>query len=118
GEFRDQPFFSLEFCAGGTLAKAVNGEPQQPVAAAGMAEGLARAVHYSPSRGIGHPDLKPGNVLLSAEPATPSHAPATPQTRPAHASSRPGLRGSRSSGAKATLCGTQDYRLRFGQACR
>ena len=28
GEFRDQPFFSLEFCAGGTLARALGGEPQ------------------------------------------------------------------------------------------
>jgi len=85
GEFRDQPFFSLEFCAGGTLAKAVNGEPQQPVAAAGMAEVLARAVHYAHSRGIVHRDLKPGNVLLSAEPATPSHAPSTLQADPTSA---------------------------------
>src|SRR5262249_53778270 len=30
GEYRGQPFFSLEFCAGGTLAKALNGEPQAP----------------------------------------------------------------------------------------
>ena len=41
GEFRDQPFFSLEFCAGGTLAKAVNGEPQSPAAAAGDGRVLA-----------------------------------------------------------------------------
>jgi len=79
GEFREQPFFSIEFCAGGTLAKAVNGEPQSPVAAAGIAEVLARAMHYAHSRGIVHRDLKPGNVLLSAEPAPPSHAPSTIQ---------------------------------------
>ena len=83
GEFRDQPFFSLEFCAGGTLGKAVNGEPQSPAAAAGMTEVLARAVHYAHSRGIVHRDLKPGNVLLSAEPAAPSHAPSTIQADPA-----------------------------------
>src|SRR5262249_46308639 len=56
GGSRDQPFFSMEFCAGGTLAKAVNGEPQSPVAAAGMTEVLARAMHYAHGRGIVHRD--------------------------------------------------------------
>jgi serine/threonine protein kinase/WD40 repeat protein len=67
GEFRGQPFFSLEFCAGGTLAKTLNGEPQPPYAAAVMVETLARAIHYAHCRGIVHRDLKPSNVLLSME---------------------------------------------------
>jgi len=67
GEYRGQPFFSLEYCAGGTLAKALNGEPQPPDAAAGMAEVLARAIQSAHERGIIHRDLKPANVLLAIE---------------------------------------------------
>lgn len=64
GEFRRQPFFSLEFCAGGTLARALNGQPQPPQLAAAMAEVLARAIQSAHDRNIVHRDLKPGNVLL------------------------------------------------------
>jgi serine/threonine protein kinase/WD40 repeat protein len=67
GEYRGQPFFSLEFCAGGTLAKALNGEPQAPDAAAAMTEVLARAMQSAHERGILHRDLKPANVLLAVE---------------------------------------------------
>jgi serine/threonine protein kinase/WD40 repeat protein len=67
GEYRGQPFFSLEFCAGGTLARALEGEPQTPEAAAGMTEVLARAIQSAHERGIVHRDLKPANVLLAIE---------------------------------------------------
>jgi serine/threonine protein kinase/WD40 repeat protein len=82
GEFRDQPFFSLEFCAGGTLAKALDGEPQPARTAAGITEVLARAVHYAHTRGIIHRDLKPSNILLSAEPASPTTERSTLQAEP------------------------------------
>jgi eukaryotic-like serine/threonine-protein kinase len=99
GEFRGLPFFSLEFCTGGSLARALHGEPQPPVAAAGMAEVLARAVHYAHSRGIVHRDLKPGNVLLSAEVDAPRSAlsthvgdPQGPSVHPAVPSSHAALK--------------------------
>ncbi|HKB02272.1 MAG TPA: serine/threonine-protein kinase, partial [Gemmataceae bacterium] len=88
GEFRDQPFFSLEFCAGGTLASALDGEPQPARTAAGITEVLARAVHYAHTRGIIHRDLKPSNVLLSAEPVSPSSERSTLQAEPADAVTR------------------------------
>ena len=67
GEFRQQPFFSLEFCAGGTLAKALNGQPQAPALAARMTEVLSRAIQSAHEKNIIHRDLKPANVLLSVE---------------------------------------------------
>jgi formylglycine-generating enzyme required for sulfatase activity len=65
GEVRGQPFFSLEFCDGGTLTEQL--KKQRPTAreAAALIETLARAMHYAHLRGVVHRDLKPGNVLLA-----------------------------------------------------
>ena len=65
GEVRGQPFFSLEFCEGGTLAQQWTKERPSPRDAAALIETLARAMHYAHLRGVVHRDLKPGNVLLS-----------------------------------------------------
>jgi hypothetical protein len=45
GEHGGAPFFSLEFCPGGSLSKKLAGAPQPPRAAAELVETLARAVH-------------------------------------------------------------------------
>jgi len=65
GEVRGQPFFSLEFCDGGTLAQQWKKQRPSPREAAGLIETLARAMHYAHLRGVVHRDLKPGNVLLA-----------------------------------------------------
>ena len=65
GEVRGQPFFSLEFCDGGTLAQQWKKQRPSPREAAGLIETLARAMHYAHLRGVIHRDLKPGNVMLS-----------------------------------------------------
>jgi WD40 repeat protein len=70
GEQEGRPFFSLEFCAGGSLEKKLNGTPLPPREAAALVETLARAMQAAHQKGIVHRDLKPANVLL-AEDGTP-----------------------------------------------
>jgi formylglycine-generating enzyme required for sulfatase activity/tRNA A-37 threonylcarbamoyl transferase component Bud32 len=67
GEHEDLPFFSLEFCDGGSLDRRPKGVAVPAVEAAGLIEKLARAMHYAHLRGIIHRDLKPANVLLTAD---------------------------------------------------
>jgi hypothetical protein len=67
GEHQGLPFFSLEFCPGGSLDRKVRGTPQPPREAARLAELLARAMDVAHQAGIVHRDLKPANVLLAAD---------------------------------------------------
>ena len=64
GEHEGKPFFSLEYCSGGSLSQKINGTPLQPREAAQIMETLARAMHAAHTQGIIHRDLKPANVLL------------------------------------------------------
>jgi WD40 repeat protein len=67
GEHDGQPFFSLELCAGGSLAKKLGGTPLPPREAATLVEVLARAMHAAHGQQVVHRDLKPANVLLTAD---------------------------------------------------
>jgi WD40 repeat protein/serine/threonine protein kinase len=67
GEHNGLPYFSLEYCPGGSLAEQLDGTPLPSWLAAGMVETLARTMHAAHQRGIVHRDLKPANVLLSWE---------------------------------------------------
>jgi formylglycine-generating enzyme required for sulfatase activity/tRNA A-37 threonylcarbamoyl transferase component Bud32 len=71
GEVRGQPFFSLEFCDGGTLTEQLKKKCLSPSEAAELIETLARAMHYAHLRGVVHRDLKPGNVLLAGPQRVP-----------------------------------------------
>jgi serine/threonine protein kinase len=62
-----QPFFSMKFMEGGTLARHQNRFSHNPRAAARLLATVAGAVHYAHQRGILHRDLKPTNILLDAE---------------------------------------------------
>jgi WD40 repeat protein/tRNA A-37 threonylcarbamoyl transferase component Bud32 len=66
GSHQGQPYFSMEFMDGGSLASKLQGDPQPPGQAAQLVETLARAVHAVHEEWIVHRDLKPANVLLSA----------------------------------------------------
>ncbi len=67
GEHDKQPYLSLEFAEGGSLAQRLAARPMAPREAAELVETLARAVHAAHQAGVIHRDLKPSNVLLTAE---------------------------------------------------
>jgi WD40 repeat protein len=70
GEHDGLPYFSLEFCGGGSLERKLNGTPLPPREAVALVEQLARAMHAAHQKGVVHRDLKPANVLL-ADDGTP-----------------------------------------------
>jgi serine/threonine-protein kinase len=67
GEQGGLPYFSLEYCPGGSLASKLDGTPWPARQAARLVETLARATHAAHQAGIIHRDLKPANVLLTAD---------------------------------------------------
>ena len=64
------PFFSMEFCEGGSLAARLADNLLAPREVAQLVEQVARAVQAAHDRGIVHRDLKPGNVLLEKRATT------------------------------------------------
>ncbi|MCR9296997.1 MAG: serine/threonine protein kinase, partial [bacterium] len=60
----DEPFYTMEFCIGGSLADALRNRKLRPEEAGSLIKVLADAVHVAHQAGIVHRDLKPGNVLL------------------------------------------------------
>jgi WD40 repeat protein len=67
GEHEGQPYFTLEYVDGGTLANRLGDKPAAPEQAAAWLETLALAVAHAHGQGLVHRDLKPSNVLLTAE---------------------------------------------------
>jgi tetratricopeptide (TPR) repeat protein len=65
GQHQGMPYFSLEYCAGGSLARRIDGVPFPPRRAAELIEKLARAMQVAHALQIVHRDLKPGNILLT-----------------------------------------------------
>jgi WD40 repeat protein len=67
GEHEGQPYFTMEFVEGGSLAQKLVGAPQPARQAAALAVALAGAVQAAHDGGILHRDLKPANVLLGRD---------------------------------------------------
>ena len=64
GEANGNPYITLEYIDGGSLAQQTRGDPQPLPGAVRLVETLARAVHFAHEQGIIHRDLKPPNILL------------------------------------------------------
>jgi serine/threonine protein kinase/WD40 repeat protein len=63
-EHEGQPFFSMEWVEGQSLADLVRDQPLPPRQAATYLATIARAIHYAHEQGIIHRDLKPSNILI------------------------------------------------------
>jgi serine/threonine-protein kinase len=62
-----QPYFSMKYIEGTTLAERLAEGPLPAQEAAGLLATVCRAVEYAHRHGILHRDLKPSNVLLDPE---------------------------------------------------
>ncbi len=89
GEHEGLPFFSLEFCGGGSLDRMLAGTPLPSMETARLVETLARAMHAAHQAGVIHRDLKPANVLLASGGREPPVPASTGNSRPSLAELTP-----------------------------
>lgn len=61
------PYFTMEYCPGGSLADHVRDDPLEPAEAARLVARVARGVAHAHAAGLVHRDLKPENVLVGAD---------------------------------------------------
>lgn len=66
GEHEGQPYLTLEYIDGQSLAQVLRQGPLEPRRAAEYARTIAEAIHYAHVQGVLHRDVKPSNVLLDA----------------------------------------------------
>jgi len=75
GEHEGVPFFTLEYCEGGSPAQRLKDREDAPTPAkeaAALIETLAQAIDLAHQRNIVHRDLTPGNILFAFDARSPT----------------------------------------------
>jgi eukaryotic-like serine/threonine-protein kinase len=67
GECEGQPYFTMQFIEGTTLARKLADGPLLAMDAARLLVPVCKAVHYAHDHGVLHRDLKPSNILIDRE---------------------------------------------------
>jgi serine/threonine-protein kinase len=67
GQHDGQPYFSMKYVGGTTLAKKLADGPLLPRATAALLLPVCRAIAHAHQQGIIHRDLKPSNILIDAD---------------------------------------------------
>ncbi len=67
GEAEGQPFYTMELVEGSSLSSLVREGPLDTARAAGCLRLVAEAVEHAHRQGVLHCDLKPSNILLTAD---------------------------------------------------
>ncbi|MGE5192987.1 MAG: serine/threonine-protein kinase, partial [Deltaproteobacteria bacterium] len=67
GEQKGQPYFSMKYIAGSTLAKKLADGPLAPRETAALLLPVCRAIAHAHQHGVIHRDLKPSNILIDAD---------------------------------------------------
>lgn len=71
GEHDGQPYFSMKFIEGATLAEQMNEVRSDIRRAVQLLADVARAVHFAHQHGVLHRDLKPANILIDRQSGQP-----------------------------------------------
>jgi WD40 repeat protein len=111
GEHQGRPYFSLEFCPGGSLDRKLAGSPLLPREAAELVRVLAGAMHAAHRAGIVHRDLKPANVLLQRDFTAENAERAETGTKPVETDSSPLLSASSAPSAVKLVPKITDFGL-------
>jgi eukaryotic-like serine/threonine-protein kinase len=67
GECDDQPYFTMQYVEGTTLARKLADGPMPAAEAARLLIPVCRAIQYAHDRGVLHRDLKPSNILIDLQ---------------------------------------------------
>jgi serine/threonine-protein kinase len=70
GEADGQPYFTMKYIEGTTLARLIDDGPLPPREAAACVAVIARAIEHAHQKGVLHRDLKPSNILLQTQEQT------------------------------------------------
>src|SRR5512136_338875 len=67
GEYENSPYLVMKFLPGGTLKQILKGQPVPWQSAASLLIPVARALDYAHRQGMIHRDVKPSNILITAD---------------------------------------------------